>query len=240
MSTLRERDRYHNRIGFTLIELLVVIAIIAILAAILFPAFLKAKQSALKAACQSNLKEIATAAFMYADNWNGRIPGSMWVACSWDGGLGWTTRLAPYLGNKGKHPPTKGEHRVYQCPAAGKIDYSYGITDYTIPPTDHAVGLPIRLLKFPSRQMLFYDLAPQGAVIGEAGQSNDLQTDGCSYWNSPDHPNMINGQAGHLFSYDVYWPGWHGGNNFALADGHVIYLTDWNSHKLTYTDSPPQ
>ena len=50
---MRNRDR-----GFTLIELLVVIAIIAILAAILFPVFLRAKMAAQKAGCISNLREI--------------------------------------------------------------------------------------------------------------------------------------------------------------------------------------
>lgn len=54
-----------KRGGFTLIELLVVIAIIAILAAILFPVFAKAREAARKATCQSNMKEIALAAVMY-------------------------------------------------------------------------------------------------------------------------------------------------------------------------------
>ena len=44
--------------GFTLIELLVVIAIIAILAAILFPVFARARENARRASCQSNLKQI--------------------------------------------------------------------------------------------------------------------------------------------------------------------------------------
>jgi prepilin-type N-terminal cleavage/methylation domain-containing protein len=58
-----------KRKGFTLIELLVVIAIIAILAAILFPVFSRAREQARKAACLSNLKNIATAWMMYIHLW---------------------------------------------------------------------------------------------------------------------------------------------------------------------------
>ena len=50
-----------SRKGFTLIELLVVIAIIAILAAILFPVFARARENARKSNCQSNLKQFGTA-----------------------------------------------------------------------------------------------------------------------------------------------------------------------------------
>lgn len=60
--------------GFTLIELLVVIAIIAILAAILFPVFAKAKGSANTATCSNNLKEIGTAFLLYAADNNDRFP----------------------------------------------------------------------------------------------------------------------------------------------------------------------
>lgn len=62
--------------GFTLIELLVVIAIIAILAAILFPVFARAREAARKSGCQSNLKQMATGIKMYADDYDSNLPSS--------------------------------------------------------------------------------------------------------------------------------------------------------------------
>ncbi|UCH36301.1 MAG: prepilin-type N-terminal cleavage/methylation domain-containing protein [Armatimonadota bacterium] len=67
--------------GFTLIELLVVIAIIAILAAILFPVFARAREAARKATCISNLKQISLAAIMYAQDYDEVLP----AACSYGG-----------------------------------------------------------------------------------------------------------------------------------------------------------
>ena len=63
-----------NRRGFTLIELLVVIAIIAILAAILFPVFARAREKARQASCTSNLKQIGLAIHMYADDYDMLLP----------------------------------------------------------------------------------------------------------------------------------------------------------------------
>lgn len=60
--------------GFTLIELLVVIAIIAILAAILFPVFARAREQARKASCTSNIKQITTGMLMYAQDYDERFP----------------------------------------------------------------------------------------------------------------------------------------------------------------------
>lgn len=60
--------------GFTLIELLVVIAIIAILAAILFPVFGRARENARRSSCQSNMKQIGLGLFQYAQDYDEMVP----------------------------------------------------------------------------------------------------------------------------------------------------------------------
>lgn len=67
MNSLQSRN---PKIGFTLIELLVVIAIIALLAAILFPVFSRARENARRTTCQSNLKQIGLAAHQYANDFD--------------------------------------------------------------------------------------------------------------------------------------------------------------------------
>jgi prepilin-type N-terminal cleavage/methylation domain-containing protein len=69
--------RSHPKRGFTLIELLVVIAIIAILAAILFPVFARAREQARKTTCLSNLKQIGTSMMMYVQDYDETFPWLM-------------------------------------------------------------------------------------------------------------------------------------------------------------------
>ncbi len=62
------------RRGFTLIELLVVIAIIAILAAMLFPVFARAREKARQSSCLSNVKQMTLAVMMYAQDYDETLP----------------------------------------------------------------------------------------------------------------------------------------------------------------------
>ena len=91
------------RRGFTLIELLVVIAIIAILAAILFPVFARAREKARQASCQSNLKQIALAHLMYAADYDQKfcISTPPCVAGHGNDGLTppWWMCILPYVKN---------------------------------------------------------------------------------------------------------------------------------------------
>lgn len=101
---MRSRGRYP---GFTLIELLVVIAILAILAAILFPVFAQARESARQTTCLSNGKQIALAWQMYAQDWDERAvpvgsaiePGTLLDGRKRNGQPfnGWSLMLLPYI-----------------------------------------------------------------------------------------------------------------------------------------------
>src|SRR5258706_471850 len=74
-----------KRPGFTLIELLVVIAIIAILAAILFPVFAQARESARMASCLSNLRQIGTGTLMYIQDYDEKYPSTIAWGRMWTG-----------------------------------------------------------------------------------------------------------------------------------------------------------
>jgi len=97
------------RKGFTLIELLVVIAIIAILAAILFPVFAKAREKARQTSCLSNMKQLGLATMMYCQDYDEMYP-TRWKCCAglqWP--LAWPWVLEPYINNR----------QIYICPSEG-------------------------------------------------------------------------------------------------------------------------
>ncbi len=118
-----------NRPGFTLIELLVVIAIIAILAAILFPVFARAREAARQTSCRSNLKQIATAANMYTTDYDEvKVPSANCGGPTLETGVAagansgcpsgfiglWQHRIHPYVKNTG----------LFNCPSHRTFTYS--------------------------------------------------------------------------------------------------------------------
>lgn len=100
--------------GFTLIELLVVIAIIAILAAILFPAFTAAKKRAQMTQCLGNLKQLGAAIKLYAADSNGRMPNASTGAPNWCGCETWYGWVYP---NKGQIWRYVKNSRIFLCPS---------------------------------------------------------------------------------------------------------------------------
>ncbi len=103
-----------QRSGFTLIELLVVIATIAILAAILFPVFARARENARRASCMSNMKQIGLGWNMYIQDYDENMV--TYAYPSFPGGVhawqyGWQAALYPYIRST----------QVFICPSAYKI-----------------------------------------------------------------------------------------------------------------------
>ena len=95
-----------KRRGFTLIELLVVIAIIAILAAILFPVFAKAREKARQTTCLSNVKQLTLGFMMYAQDYDEYIR-SAYLPHTDSAYWSWMFGIEPYVKNT----------QVFVCPS---------------------------------------------------------------------------------------------------------------------------
>jgi len=135
-----------KRQGFTLIELLVVIAIIAILAAILFPVFAKAREKARQSSCSSNLKQIGLAMMQYRQDYDETTPWHV-------NGAAWTTGIdsTSYWGVF--YTPYTKSQQIFRCPSASSTDdmglgaaavlnSTYGLSAYYENKTDAAVIEP--------------------------------------------------------------------------------------------------
>ena len=112
-----------RRSGFTLIELLVVIAIIAILAAILFPVFARARAKAQQNNCLSNVKQLALGTLMYCSDYDQKIPGQYRAGPP---AMGWAGVIQPYVKNT----------QIFLCPSdpkpAGSATYVNGACSYAL------------------------------------------------------------------------------------------------------------
>ena len=187
-----------TRQGFTLIELLVVIAIIAILAAILFPVFARARENARKATCQSNLKQIGNASMMYTQDYDEKLPCAyrgIYPAAvdTWDsGGHGF---VGPYLKNT----------QVLICPDWGR-QRAYAPNNNGPHPQNIAVSMA-QIAK-PAETISFGD----GRVppVGSYNAGNVC----CALYTSPE-ANMQADQNKGIHS---------GGKNYLFVDGHVKWM----------------
>lgn len=131
--------------GFTLIELLVVIAIIAILAAILFPVFAKAREKARQSACLSNMKQMGLGVMMYKDDndqtyppvvvfedtaWTGPTGNLMGSDTGfWDHAWGWQQLIYPYTKNMSIcRCPSSSSKGTNATEAVGKRNYGANVS----------------------------------------------------------------------------------------------------------------
>jgi prepilin-type N-terminal cleavage/methylation domain-containing protein/prepilin-type processing-associated H-X9-DG protein len=197
-----QRIRVTKR-GFTLIELLVVIAIIAILAAILFPVFARAREMARSSACLSNLKQLAMGWNMYTQDNDELFPSyhSSQTGYEYVGSNGWK-KIFPYVKNLG----------VFDCPsspdlAPANTDAAWNSYDgnyaWNYDGLNGSVGSLAKFEKVADTYLCF-DSGDQAAIIGDnnwAGLMEELDKD----WDSgKEGPNRHNTRM-----------------NVAFLDGHV-------------------
>jgi prepilin-type N-terminal cleavage/methylation domain-containing protein/prepilin-type processing-associated H-X9-DG protein len=200
--------------GFTLIELLVVIAIIAILAAILFPVFAKARERARQAACISNQKQIVLAAKMYSDDWEGILPNigtySSGFFGSWTAGPDWTAVNGPI------YDYVRAGQEIYQCPSVKGQGISYSWNR-------HVSGYPEGLVLYPSTTPLVWDGIP-----GQRDAPGIPLQDATGAWvfsptGGTPNQQTIDGASRHA-----------GGLIIAFIDGHAAFTRPsmWTSANL--------
>ena len=221
-----------SRRGFTLIELLVVIAIIAILAAILFPVFARARENARRASCQSNLKQIGLGFMQYLQDYDEKFPcASAEVpyvidASGTPGGLQWFwMEVHPYIKSK----------QVWVCPSANNTGGSPGnhpATGWTTAdPVDYTfngqlMGQSLASVENGSLVFMNWDVQPGYSHSGYAfdpyysllstgsGTTADYTAQKGDCGRTPQGAAIKPSNSRHLE-----------GDNYAFADGHVKWLS---------------
>lgn len=120
---LRKNRLIKQETAFTLIELLIVIGIIALLAAILFPVFSRARENARRTSCASNQKQLGLGLIQYSQDYDSHYPQGSYIFYTIKG-RGWAGQIYPYIKNAA----------VYGCPndLTGRLNYkvSYALNAY--------------------------------------------------------------------------------------------------------------
>jgi prepilin-type N-terminal cleavage/methylation domain-containing protein/prepilin-type processing-associated H-X9-DG protein len=168
------RSKTHSS-GFTLIELLVVIAIIAILAAILFPVFAQARESARKISCLSNSKQLGTSIMMYTQDYDEMYPCNSWnpspvgttdndSKVNMSSMAMWMWRVLPYTKNK----------QILVCPS--DPNPKSGISGYDTDPGD-CWGIPTPISYHANQHLFGYGGLDGIDCDGETAQQEDWSLD---------------------------------------------------------------
>jgi prepilin-type N-terminal cleavage/methylation domain-containing protein/prepilin-type processing-associated H-X9-DG protein len=202
-----------KRRGFTLIELLVVIAIIAILAAILFPVFARAREKARQSSCQSNLKQIGLSFAMYVQDYDNRFPANGYpqTTYTWNdpasairfGWAGWVANgLRPYIKNEQIFVcPSRANGWQSQWTNGGRVSYGYDyLATYNRAESDVA-----------------------NSYAGVAGVVMMYDSDWTWNDNSPEGTyGLTNRDLAAFKTGNTTQTCWHNGlGNYLFADGHV-------------------
>ncbi len=193
------------RKGFTLIELLVVIAIIAILAAILFPVFARAREKARQTACLSNCKQIGLGVMMYCQDYSERFPPNVARDLSTNQHWYWVDCIEPYVKNR----------QVFFCPSGEDTYSSYGGTNWFF--ADNWYGAN------PTLKMAAISKPATTVMLCEIGHDWDGNELGGSYFRVF-RPSRAPGQAGYHEPYAGYTAPAARHNemaNLIFADGHA-------------------
>ncbi len=211
--------RYSNRHqGFTLIELLVVVAIIAVLAAILFPVFVKAKDTARNAKCQSNLRLIGQAFSLYLDDWNNVYPNTgdpyLWMGRRWRWPLHRYLALTASRDPLDPDDPNKSAGNtggIIICPsdvaARGQWDstsYGYSAAFYHTPEQVNSMT---------TAQL--WDPANPGPPCFPQPASEVMY---------PSRKSLVADWLSNHSEKKASWWSWEGTRNYLFADGHVRLL----------------
>ena len=218
------------RKGFTLIELLVVIAIIAILAAILFPVFAKAREKARQSSCLSNVKQISLGILQYCQDYDEGFPGIYMGPAG--GYYGMTQYLDPYTKSSQIHNCPSADQACVPTSSLGSRSYAYLLGLFpSLPNANNCVKLA-QVLR-PAEIIMMCDAMEDGNLPGwllnpgYGWLKTNLDGTNCQICGGT-HNSLFPGNTnGHSWQQPGcnFFPRHNGMGNVGFCDGHVKCLT---------------